>query len=196
MLTVNSSGNVVWSEVTPSGSSGAEFIVTFTEDQETGAFTVDKTYAEVMAAYEAGKKVSGKLSTSMSYIGQLSIVATGNGVVFTFNALFGPGKLLAIMLRANGQIMPIRFAYYSSEFSPDTILTAGWDASTKVYSFEANFPNAICDIEIELDSTATSEQLDAWSKAKLTAVFGTNTMKALGDVPTVNIPVIVKAVYK
>ena len=51
------------------------------------------------------------------------------------------------------------------------------------------------DIEVELDSTATSEELDAWSKAKPTAVFGTNTMKALGDVPTIDIPVIVKVVF-
>lgn len=79
-------------------------------------------------------------------------------------------------------------------FSQYTILTSGW--SSGVYSFESAFPSATYDIEIELDSTATSEQLDAWSSAKPTAVFGTNTMKALGDVPTVDIPVIVKKVMK
>ena len=79
-------------------------------------------------------------------------------------------------------------------FSQYTILTSGWSGG--VYSFESDFPNAPYDIEIELDSTATSEQLDAWSSAKITAVFGTNTMKALGDVPTVDIPVIVKEVVK
>ena len=79
-------------------------------------------------------------------------------------------------------------------FSQYTILTSGW--SSGVYSFESDFPNATYDIEIELDSTATESQVDAWSSAKVTAVFGTNTMKALGDVPTVDIPVIVKAVMK
>ena len=79
-------------------------------------------------------------------------------------------------------------------FSQYTILTSGW--SSGVYSFESAFPSAICDIEIELDSTATESQVEAWSSAKPTAVFGTNTMKALGDVPTVDIPVIVKAVMK
>ena len=77
-------------------------------------------------------------------------------------------------------------------FSQYTILTSGW--SSGVYSFESDFPNATYDIEIELDSTATESQVEAWSGAKPTAVFGTNTMKALGDVPTVDIPVIVKAV--
>ena len=79
-------------------------------------------------------------------------------------------------------------------FSQYTILTSGW--SSGVYSFESDFPNATYDIEIELDSTATEPQVEAWSSAKPTAVFGTNTMKALGDVPTVDIPVIVKKVVK
>ena len=79
-------------------------------------------------------------------------------------------------------------------FSQYTILTSGW--SSGVYSFESSFPSATYDIEIELDSTATEPQVEAWSSAKPTAVFGTNTMKALGDVPTVDIPVIVKAVVK
>ena len=79
-------------------------------------------------------------------------------------------------------------------FSQYTILTSGW--SSGVYSFESAFPSATYDIEIELDSTATEPQVEAWSSAKPTAVFGTNTMKALGDVPTVDIPVIVKKVTK
>ena len=79
-------------------------------------------------------------------------------------------------------------------FSQYTILTSGW--SSGVYSFESAFPSATCDIEIELDSTATESQVEAWSSAKVTAVFCTNTMKALGDVPTVDIPVIVKEVMK
>lgn len=79
-------------------------------------------------------------------------------------------------------------------FSRYTILTSGW--SSGIYSFESDFPNATYDIEIELDSTATESQVEAWSSAKVTSVFNTNTMKALGDVPTVDIPVIVKAVMK
>lgn len=79
-------------------------------------------------------------------------------------------------------------------FSQYTILTSGW--SSGVYSFESNFPSSTYDIEIELDSTATESQVEAWSSAKVTSVFNTNTMKALGDVPTVDIPVIVKAVVK
>lgn len=199
MLTVDNSGNPAWAEATPSGSSGVDsFLVTFTQDEQTGAYTTDKTFAEIITAYEAGKIVLGILSYStgysMSYIGQLSTVFGGNGVIFTFNALPDPGKLLAFMLGADGQIMSISFSYYSPEFSQYTILTAGWNANTKVYSFESDFPSEICDIEIELDSTATESQVEAWSNAKPTAVFGANNIKALGDVPSVDIPVIVKKV--
>ena len=195
MLTVDNSGNPAWAEATPSGSSGADsFLVTFTQDEETGAYTADKTFAEIITAYEAGKIVLGKLNDFYSFIGLLSTVADGNGVVFTFNAFPGPGKLLVFMLGANGQIMSIGASYYSPEFSQYTIPTAGWNANTKVYSFEADFPNPICDIEIELDSTATESQVEAWSNAKPTAVFGANKIKALGDVPSVDIPVIVKKV--
>ena len=193
ILTVSSSGDAVWAEATSSGSTGADvFMVTFTLNEETGAYTVDKTFAEIITAYEAGKIVLGKFNHSMSYIGQLSTVSGGNGVVFTFNAFPGPNKLLVFMLGANGQIMPIGFSYYSPEFSQYTILTSGW--SSGVYSFESAFPSATYDIEIELDSTATESQVEAWSNAKPTAVFGANKIKALGDVPSVDIPVIVKKV--
>lgn len=195
ILTVSSSGNAVWAEATSSGSSGSEvFLVTFTENEETGDYSADKTFAETMAAYEAGKIVLGKVGVPIICIGQLSVVAGASGICFSFNQLFGSGTLLAIILGTNDKTMHIRFSYYSPEFSQYTILTSGW--SSGVYSFESDFPNANYDIEIELDSTATESQADAWSSAMPTAVFGTNTMKALGDVPTVDIPVIVKAVAK
>ena len=184
-----------WADASPSGSSGADvFLVTFTEDQETGNYTVDKTFAETMAAYEAGKIVQGKVSNSATFIGQLSIVSGSNALLFTFNELIGSGRLLAVMLAANDQIMSSIISYYVPQFSQYTILTSGW--SRGVYSFESDFPNATCDIEIELDSIATESQVEAWSSAKPTAVFGTNTMKAVGDVTTMDIAVIVKAVLK
>ena len=195
-LTVNSSGMPAWADASPSGSSGADaFLVTFTLDEVTGNYTVDKTFAEIMVAYEAGKIVLGKFSDSATFIGQLSVVAGSNAVCFTFNELVGPGRLLMFMLDSNDNIMSKSISYYFPEFSQYTIPTNGW-SGRGVYSFEADFPNATCDIEIELDSTATESQVEAWSNAKPTAVFGTNTMKALGDVPTVDIPVIVKAVLK
>ena len=194
-LTVNSSGMPAWVDASPSGSSGADvFFVTFTEDEETGNYTVDKTFAETMAAYEAGKIVLGKLINYATFIGQLSTVSAGDSVFFTFNELLGSCRLLAFMLGANDKIMSMSISYYVPEFSQYTILTSGW--SSGVYSFESAFPSATYDIEIELDSTATESQAEAWSGAKVTSVFNTNTMKALGDVPTVDIPVIVKAVVK
>lgn len=156
------------------------------------SWTADKTYAEILAAHEAGKIV--RCSVFDVAFGHL--VGVGDGeLLFTsevYEAELSAIYLFTVNLSNEVSLRIIRD--YSPTFSQYTILTSGW--SSGVYSFESDFPNATYDIEIELDSTATESQVEAWSGAKPTAVFGTNTMKALGDVPTVDIPVIVKKVMK
>lgn len=200
VLTVDSSGNPAWAEATPSGSSGVDsFLVTFTFNEESGELSKDKTYAEIIAAYEAGKTVLCKyLAYGDVQFGQLvNILSSTNTVSFTVGIFEqAMSAVFVFTVNSSNEVSQKMIPYYSSEFSQYTIPAAGWNANTKVYSFEANFPNGLCDIEIELDSTATESQVEAWSSAKPTAVFGTNKMKALGDVPTVDIPVIVKKVDK
>lgn len=77
-----------------------------------------------------------------------------------------------------------------------TMAAAGWDSAAKIYSFENTYPAASYDIEIEPDSTITDEQLEAWCAAKIVGNRTANKAVAKGDIPTVNIPVIVKAVRK
>lgn len=81
-------------------------------------------------------------------------------------------------------------------FEQYTILASGWNAETKIYSFESAYPYATYDIEIELDGIATEAQKTAWGDASLVSVFGANSIKAFGDVPTVDIPIILKKVVK
>ena len=156
------------------------------------SWTADKTYAEILAAHEAGKIVR----CSVFGVGFGLLAFSGDGEI-CFTADIFNSELAAIYLftvnSSNGVSLRI-IKYYSSNFSQKTIQASNW--SSGVYSFESDFPSSTYDIEIELDSTATELQVEAWSNAKPTAVFGTNTMKALGDVPTVDIPVIVKAVMK
>lgn len=156
------------------------------------SWTADKTYAEILAAHEAGKIV--RCSVIGVAFGQLMVV--GDGELFFTTEVFASQLSAIYLLTINSSnVVSLRIIrYYSSNFSQETIQASNW--SSGVYSFESDFPNATCDIEIELDSTATEAQVEAWSNAKPTAVFGTNTMKALGDVPTVDIPVIVKKVMK
>ena len=167
------------------------FLVTF-NTADFSSWTADKTYAEILAAHEAGKIV--RCSVLGSIFGQLSIL--GDTEILFITEVFEGGLSAIYLFTINSSnVVSLRIIkYYSSNFSQKTIQASNW--SSGVYSFESDFPNATYDIEIELDSTATESQVEAWSSAKVTAVFGTNTMKALGDVPTVDIPVIVKKVMK
>ena len=167
------------------------FLVTFTSEDLVN-WTVDKTFDEIVAAHGVGKIVC--CSVLGVAFGQL--VNLGNDdMVFSAEIFEGVLSAIYVLTINSSNEVSLRIIFYpSSEFSQYTILTSGW--SSGVYSFESDFPNATYDIEIELDSTATESQVEAWSSAKPTAVFGTNTMKALGDVPTVDIPVIVKKVIK
>lgn len=200
VLTVSSSGDAVWGEASSSGSSGSSgaesFLVSFTYQSDTDSYSADKSFAEIVSAYEAGKIVLGKsFYLDTIYIGMLAFVYSDASVCFQFENYHASGGRTTIYLLNNGSITYRHSSYYDPPtFSQYTVLTSGW--SSGVYSFESDFPNTLYDIEIELDSTATESQVEAWSSAKPTAVFGTNTMKALGDVPTVDIPVIVKKVMK
>ena len=75
-----------------------------------------------------------------------------------------------------------------------TLLASGWSNGT--YSFETDYPKATYDLEIALNSTATTAQAEAFNGAQIVGSAASNTIKAYGDVPTVDIPVILKVVTK
>ena len=75
-----------------------------------------------------------------------------------------------------------------------TLLASGWSDGT--YSFETDYPKATYDLEIALDSTATTAQAEAFNGAHIVGSATTNVVKAYGDVPTVDIPIILKVVNK
>lgn len=77
-----------------------------------------------------------------------------------------------------------------------TLLASSWDSTAKTYSFESTYPNASYDIEVALDSTATSEQAEAFNGAQIVGSATSNIIKAYGDVPTIDIPIILKGVKK
>ena len=76
----------------------------------------------------------------------------------------------------------------------DKLLASGW--SDGQYSFETIFPVATYDLYIYVPDTATLEQSAAWNSARLLVNPTANVLIASGDVPTVDIPVIIKAVKK
>lgn len=75
-----------------------------------------------------------------------------------------------------------------------TMAAASWNSNT--YSFESTYPNATYDVEIEPGQTCTEAQLSAWTRAKLVGSANSNVCTAVGVVPTVDIPIIIKVVVK
>ena len=76
-----------------------------------------------------------------------------------------------------------------------TLTVASW--SNGVYSFTSTYPNASYDIAIEPDgNTITDEQYQAWCEANIVGSSVGNVIKALGTVPTVAIPVVIRVMPK
>lgn len=77
-----------------------------------------------------------------------------------------------------------------------TMTAAGWNKTAKTYSFESVYPSSQYDIHIERDNTCTNEQREAWGNADIVGSITENVYTAFEEVPTINIPIILKAVRK
>ena len=75
-----------------------------------------------------------------------------------------------------------------------TMVASQWSENT--YSFESTYPVDRYNIEIALDSTATEEQFNAFNSAQIVGSATTNIVKAYGVTPSIDIPIIIKAVVK
>lgn len=74
------------------------------------------------------------------------------------------------------------------------MLASFWTGNT--YSFEAAYPKDSYDISVEVAPSATAEQFEAFGSAMICGSADSNVATALGDAPTVDIPIIIKAVRK
>lgn len=79
-------------------------------------------------------------------------------------------------------------------FATTTMTASGWNKTAKTYSFESIYPSGQYHISIEPNYTATSAQLQAYAAAMLTGRIDANVITAAGDMPMIDIPIIVKAV--
>ncbi len=76
----------------------------------------------------------------------------------------------------------------------DRLLASSW--SNGQYTFEAAYPAASYDLHIYVPNTATLAQSTAWNNAKILPNNTANILIASGDIPTIDIPIIIKAVKK
>ena len=78
-----------------------------------------------------------------------------------------------------------------------TLTAASWNSNAKTYSFESQYSKDTYNIEIDFDGdNGTAEQYSAYCSAQIVGSTTTNIIKALGDVPTVDIPIIIYATLK
>lgn len=103
----------------------------------------------------------------------------------------GNGDMEMAVYDPNGIAAPVAFR---PTYSVVTMLAASW--VNGAYSFEAQFPHAQYDIEVSVDESATEEQFDAFGEARIGSSATSNIAVARGEIPTVDIPVMVKAVRK
>lgn len=74
-----------------------------------------------------------------------------------------------------------------------TLAAASWSNAGVYSALQTNYPAASYDLEIEPNGDSiTTAQMEAWSAAQMVGSATTNTIKALGTVPTVDIPIILK----
>ena len=80
--------------------------------------------------------------------------------------------------------------YSRKEQQVTTTLTAStWNPETKTYSFEETYPSETYNLNVE-PIDCTQEQAEAWGAILPMGSSSSNVLTALGDVPTVDIPVL------
>lgn len=99
-----------------------------------------------------------------------------------------------LMQQNNGTDYDILYPIGQETYTNVTMSSSGWSSSQ--YSFESTYPNAKYNISVSVASTASSAQFDAFGKAKIVGNATTNVIKALGTVPTQDIPVMLKITRK
>lgn len=187
-------------------------------------YTADKTFDEIESAVSSGKRVycidylynaiipyvyclhkesdiyCHYFSTVTNHVYCDITISSENVVTYDYGS---GNKRLLPSPGLTGRVLAVNSSGYPEwiDLSKPTIITtsllaSSWDSTTKTYSFETDYPNASYDIEIALDSTATSEQAEAFNSAQIIGSATSNVVKAYGEIPAVNIPVILKAVTK
>ena len=88
--------------------------------------------------------------------------------------------------RADSKIQQMISASNPSKIA-STLLAANWSAGE--YSFESTYPADEYDLTVEVSDQATAGQYDAFVAGNIVGSLD-NIIKALGTVPTVDIPII------
>ena len=120
--------------------------------------------------------VDDKARTSIEDINNIVISETApeDGDLWLDTSIQGTGSMLEIVVA--------------------TMVASSWSDNT--YSFESEYPNSEYNVSIEVAPTATVEQFEAFGEAMICGSHDSNVATAINGAPTIDIPVIIKAVRK
>lgn len=79
-------------------------------------------------------------------------------------------------------------------YTVESITASGWNNAE--YSFETRYPASKYDLEVQIAPSATLSQASAFSIGCICGNPTTNVLKALGSVPSIDIPIILKTQLK
>lgn len=114
-------------------------------------------------------------------------------------------EILTILMQAykpdNGPTIVEKIAFLLEKkenehvISEYTITATGWEGK-KYAKLEVMYPSSKYNIFIDKGINITEEQNDAFVSANISGAMDRNVLTALGDVPTIDIPVIIEVVHK
>ena len=169
----------------------------------TGAATVAKVVSCTGFVLVTGSEITVKFSsTNTASNPTLNVNSTGAKAIYYHGAAIKSDYLVTNKIynfRYNGTQYEVVGDINISNVVTKTIPTSGWTTTNgkTTYSFESEYPFSQYDLVVEPNGDSiTDEQLQAWSEAKPTGSSTSNQIIIKGTIPTVDIPVIVKAVRK
>lgn len=125
------------------------------------------------------------------------LVDTNNESISNKGEQFALGAMVSVILDTDNSRAYIQNAAVDAikpQIILDTLFASSWSDNT--YSFESMYPKDIYDIEISVDGSATEDQINAFGSAIICGNYNSNIIIAKGNVPTEDIPIIIKVVKK
>ena len=126
----------------------------------------------------------------------LTNIAPTNGLATIFT------NLKQLLINFNSEITQLNNDYTTVNnkatvtITSYTISASGWNSSGVYSALASSYPYATYNVEIFPISTMTTAQYEAMSAAGMVGYTSNNNILALGTVPTVNIPVMLKVMRK
>lgn len=181
---------------TTAPASQAAIVVTYSLEgfhwREIGLFATDPDEGEVMFSYQNAYSLAEYIAAASSELVEKVVSASyAFSQSTTVTATIDASLVFATMSQVTALV---NTKANKSIYEAYTMLAADWSSDS--FSFETDYPKASYDIEIAASDQMTAAELKAFNKAMVTGSTTTNVIKALGTVPTIDIPVIIRKVAK